>query len=58
VARTVDGECVSGVFGRRKGDVRGLLKESGDGLYGVGVVDYLKLAESPWGIRESYHIGQ
>ncbi len=30
--RTVEGEWVRGVFGRRKGDVRGLLKESGEGL--------------------------
>lgn len=32
VGRRVEGECVSGVLGRRNGDVRGLLKESGDGL--------------------------
>ena len=37
--RTVDGDA-SGELGRRKGDVRGLLKDSGDGLYGVGVVDF------------------
>ena len=36
---TVEGECVRGVVGRRNGDVRGLLKDSGEGLYGVGVVD-------------------
>lgn len=30
--RTAEGECVSGEFGRRKGDVRGLLNESGEGL--------------------------
>jgi len=29
---TVDGECVRGEFGRRKGEARGLLKESGEGL--------------------------
>lgn len=34
-----EGECASGVLGRRNGEVRGLLKDSGDGLYGVGVVD-------------------
>lgn len=28
----VDGECVKGELGRRKGDARGLLKESGEGL--------------------------
>lgn len=42
VGRAVDGECpgdCASVLGRRKGEVRGLLKESGDGLYGVGVVD-------------------
>jgi hypothetical protein len=42
VGRAVDGEfagdCAS-VLGRRKGEVRALLKESGDGLYRVGVVD-------------------
>ena len=41
VGRTVvEGECVRGELALRKGDVRGLLKESGDGLYGVGVVDW------------------
>ena len=30
--RTVDGEWVRGELGRRKGDARGLLKDSGDGL--------------------------
>lgn len=30
--RTVDGEGGSGEVGRRKGEVRGLLKESGEGL--------------------------
>lgn len=30
--RTVDGEWVSGELGRRKGEVRGLLNESGEGL--------------------------
>lgn len=30
--RNVDGECVRGEPGRRKGEVRGLLKESGEGL--------------------------
>lgn len=30
--RTVDGECVRGEFGLRKGDARGLLNESGEGL--------------------------
>lgn len=39
VGRRVEGECVSGVLGRRNGEVRGLLKDSGDGLYGVGVLD-------------------
>lgn len=39
VGRRVEGECVSGVLGRRNGEVRELLKESGDGLYGVGVED-------------------
>lgn len=37
--RTVEGEPSRMEPGRRKGDWRGLLKESGDGLYGVGVVD-------------------
>jgi hypothetical protein len=37
--RTVDGELSRMEPGLRKGDWRGLLKESGDGLYGVGVVD-------------------
>lgn len=32
VARTVDGDGARGDLGRRKGDVRGLLKERGDGL--------------------------
>jgi hypothetical protein len=36
---TVLGELSRMEPGRRKGDWRGLLKESGDGLYGVGVVD-------------------
>ena len=30
--RTVEGECVKGELGRRKGEVRGLLKDSGEGL--------------------------
>ena len=38
-ARTVDGDGARGDLGRRKGDVRGLLRERGDGLYGVGVDD-------------------
>ena len=38
--RTVDGELSLMEPGRRKGDWRGLLKESGEGLYGVGVVDF------------------
>lgn len=37
--RTVEGEPSRMEPGRRKGDWRGLLKESGEGLYGVGVVD-------------------
>jgi hypothetical protein len=37
--RTVDGEASRMDPGLRKGDWRGLLKESGEGLYGVGVVD-------------------
>ena len=37
--RTVEGEPSRMEPGLRKGDWRGLLKESGDGLYGVGVVD-------------------
>lgn len=37
--RTVDGEASRMEPGLRKGDWRGLLKESGEGLYGVGVVD-------------------
>ena len=32
VARTVDGDGARGDLGRWKGDVRGLLKERGDGL--------------------------
>lgn len=32
VGRTVEGECARGESGRRKGEVRGLLKESGEGL--------------------------
>lgn len=32
VARTVDGDDARGDLGRRNGDVRGLLKERGDGL--------------------------
>lgn len=36
---TVAGELSRMEPGRRKGDWRGLLKESGEGLYGVGVVD-------------------
>lgn len=32
VARTVDGDGARGELGRRNGDVRGLLKERGDGL--------------------------
>jgi hypothetical protein len=42
--RTVDGEPSRMEPGRRKGDWRGLLKERGDGLYGVGVVDCVVLA--------------
>lgn len=41
VARTVEGEGTRGELGRRKGEVRGLLKERGDGLYGVGVPDMI-----------------
>jgi hypothetical protein len=37
--RTVEGEPSLMDPGRRKGDCRGLLNESGEGLYGVGVVD-------------------
>lgn len=37
--RRVEGECASGELGRRNGEVRELLKDSGEGLYGVGVVD-------------------
>jgi hypothetical protein len=55
--RTVDGEASRMDPGLRKGDWRGLLKERGEGLYGVGVVDYAMLAatrntssgiDTPW----------
>lgn len=42
--RTVEGEPSRMDPGLRKGDCRGLLKERGEGLYGVGVVDLLTLA--------------
>jgi hypothetical protein len=42
--RTVEGEPSRMDPGLRKGDCRGLLKERGEGLYGVGVVDWLTLA--------------
>jgi hypothetical protein len=48
VGFAVDGECpgeLPPVVGRRKGDARGLLKESGEGLYGVGVVDCYVVSE-------------
>ena len=35
----VDGERVKGDSGRRKGDVRGVLYERGEGLYGDVVAD-------------------
>jgi hypothetical protein len=59
--RTVEGECVNGELGRRKGEVRGLLKDSGEGLYGVGVVAWdccsaaCMLAQSCW---STYHCVQ
>lgn len=38
VGLAVAGEASRMEPGRRKGDWRGLLKDSGEGLYGVGVV--------------------
>lgn len=40
---TVEGELSRMEPGLRNGDWRGLLKERGDGLYGVGVVDCMSL---------------
>jgi hypothetical protein len=51
VGRAVDGElpgdCAS-VLGRRKGEVRAVLKDSGDGLYRVGGVDCGRSAGGTW----------
>jgi len=44
--RTVEGEPSRMEPGRRKGDWRGLLKERGEGLYGVGVVDMVLVERS------------
>jgi len=41
VGFAVDGDASRMEPGRRKGDWRGLLKDSGEGLYGVGVVDWM-----------------
>jgi len=54
--RTVDGEPSRMEPGLRKGDWRGLLKESGEGLYGVGVVDFSLLAGcEEFDIQRTYH---
>jgi hypothetical protein len=57
--RTVDGEPSRMEPGLRKGDWRGLLKESGEGLYGVGVVDcssMLAVVEAASVLEAAYHI--